>query len=90
MTKQYLADSSDRFQSYIAMMKGMKRRGEHVHLHATENLSTVKQQQQQQRSIDDIAMKDDRPAGGFHDKYNMYEDSMHSSNSDEDSNVPYY
>lgn len=90
VTIRYLSDSSDRFQTYIARMKERRKSSvceEPVHRHPTEYLSSVKQQ-----SID-IAMKESRSAavGCFHDKYNMYVDSMHSSsNSDEDSNVPYY
>jgi hypothetical protein len=91
VTIRYLSDSSDRFQLYIARMKERRKSSsvweEPVRRHPTEYLSSVKQQ-----SID-IAMKESRSAavGCFHDKYNMYVDSMHSSsNSDEDSNVPYY
>jgi len=79
---QYLSDSSDRFQSYIARMKG-RREESSVHLHMTQLSSSVKQQ-----SVD-VAVKD-KDSAAYHDKYNMYVDSVHSSNSDEDSNIPYY
>lgn len=88
VTKRYLSDSSDRFQSYITRMKGRRRRRweEPVRQHATEYLSSLKQQ-----SIDKAMKESGSAAGCFHDKYNMYVDSVHSSsNSDEDSNVPYY
>jgi hypothetical protein len=95
VTIRYLSDSSDRFQSYIARMKGRNRRRweEPVRRHATQYLSSVKQQSIGIAMIESgsTAAAAAAVVGCFHDKYNMYVDSVHSSsNSDEDSNVPYY